>query len=90
MLLIDGLTLTVVGMVAVFAFLGVLVVSMALLKIVVDRLPPPRGTGATGAARPGAHQRGAGRLGGHRGDSARAAAAAAVAAYHAHKERSAP
>lgn len=63
MLLIDGLTITVVGMLAVFAFLGVLVLSMALLKWVVDRLPgpaEPAATGAvstTGSARPGAQGR---------------------------------
>ncbi len=60
-------------MLAVFAFLGVLVLSMALLKWVVDRLPGPAesaaagAAGKTGSARPEAprHDTG-GRFGGRR------------------------
>ena len=33
----DGITITVVGMMTVFAFLGILVVSMAVLRALVTR-----------------------------------------------------
>lgn len=40
--MLDGLTLTVVGMLAVFAFLGILVLAMTALRVFVARLPQGR------------------------------------------------
>jgi Na+-transporting methylmalonyl-CoA/oxaloacetate decarboxylase gamma subunit len=91
--MLDGLTLTVVGMLAVFAFLGVLVLAMALLQLLVARLPQGGPSTAPGVRTPAAkdiddataHSPGLGR------ETPRAAelatAAAAAAAFHAHRVR---
>ena len=47
--MIDGLTITIVGMLTVFALLALLVVSMALLRLAVSRFPGP-GTALSGGA----------------------------------------
>lgn len=45
-----GLTITIVGMLTVFAFLIVLVLSMSLLRIVALRLPSGDGSGGLDTA----------------------------------------
>ncbi|MFW5689955.1 MAG: hypothetical protein ACOC1U_10315 [Spirochaetota bacterium] len=47
--MIDGIAIAIVGMLAVFAFLTVLVLSMTLLRVLVSRFP----AGAHGAASTG-------------------------------------
>jgi sodium pump decarboxylase gamma subunit len=84
-LLIDGLTLTVVGMLAVIAFLLVLVFAMAVLQRVVERL------GGTPARPPAAETAADVPTAGDAGPpAAAAAAAAALHAYRSRKDQYAP
>ena len=48
--MIDGLTLTIVGMLTVFAFLVVLVAAMSLLRQVARRLPTGESPGGRNGA----------------------------------------
>lgn len=92
--LLDGVTITVVGMLAVFTFLVILVLSMTLLEKLVAVLPgasrtPREAPGSSGRAiltgQPGTDEAASADSGSR--DSDQALVAAAVAAIRHHRQR---